>query len=157
MLVRCSSFLLQFCTFQCFLCLCVSTTGLLRGSNVSHQIEWKALVPSAQYHQNFCVVLTRGHHVRHLHESPEVVSLSQQATCQEPLQGELVLSIPQSANLCVTAHPDTSCNQVFANRIPSSAQEHFSTLAVRLRIIQRTHATHMMTLHSVWMQSNHLI
>ena len=85
--------------------------GLLRGSNVSHQIQKKAPVPSAQYHQNFCVALTRGYHVRQLHQCPEIVSLSQQTTwCQVPLQEELV-----SANLCDTAHPDTSCNQVFAN------------------------------------------
>ena len=102
--------------------------GLLRGVNVSHQIQKKAPVPWAQRRQDFCVALTRGHHVRRLHQCPEVVSLSQQSTsCQIPLQGKFVPCIPQSANLCDTAHPDTSCNQMFANRIPSSAQEHFST------------------------------
>ena len=104
--------------------------GLLRGLNVSHQIQKKAPVPSAQCHQNFCVAVTRDHHVRHPHQCPEVVSLTRRASsCQVPLQGRLVLCTPQSANLCDTAHPDTSYKQVFASRIPSSTKEHFSTLA----------------------------
>ena len=77
-------------------------------------------MPSAQCRQNFCVALTRGHHVRHLHQCPEVASLSQQATsCLVPSEVELVLCIPQSANLCDIEYPDTSCTQVFANRLPS--------------------------------------
>ena len=50
--------------------------GLLRSSNVSHQIQKRVPVPSAQYRQSFCVALTRDHHVRHLHQCPEVVSLT---------------------------------------------------------------------------------
>ena len=47
------------------------------------------------------------------------------------------------ANLCDIAHADTSCNQVFANRIPSPAPEHFSTLANSTQDHPtETHATH---------------
>ena len=46
-----------------------------------------------------------------------------------PLEEELVLCIPQSANLCDIEYPDTSGTQVFAIRLPSWALEHFSTLA----------------------------
>ena len=45
--------------------------------------------------------------------------------------------------LCDVAHPDRSCNQVFANHIPSSAQEHFSTLASSTQDHPTdSHATH---------------
>ena len=41
--------------------------------------------------------------------APVSRSLSQQATsCQVPSEEELLLCIPQSANLCGIAHPDTS-------------------------------------------------
>ena len=95
----------------------------------------RVLVPSAQYRhsqqvslhclENLCVALTRGLRAHRLHQCPEVSSSSQLATSgQVPLQGELFLCILQSANLRDTESPDTSCNQVFANRIPSSEQEH---------------------------------
>ena len=45
----------------------------------------------------------------------------------------------QSANLSDIQHPEPSCNHVFANRIPSSALEHFSTLA---GLPTDSHATH---------------
>ena len=86
----------------------------------SRFVQKRVPVPSAQCRQSFCVAMTRGHHVRHLHQCPEVVSLSRQATwCQVPSKEELVLCIPQSANLCDITHPDTSCTQVFASRLPS--------------------------------------
>ena len=80
--------------------------------------------------QSFCVALTRDHHGRHPHQCPEVVSLTRRATsCLVPLEEELVLCIPQSPNLCDIECPDTSCTQVFANRLSSGALEHFPTLA----------------------------
>ena len=57
---------------------------------------------------NSFTALTRDHHVRHLHQCPEVVSLTRQATsCLVPSEEELVLCIPQSANLCGIEYPDT--------------------------------------------------
>ena len=94
--------------------------GLLRGLNVAHQIQKRVPVPSAQCRQSFCVALTRDHHVRHLHQCPEVVSLTRQATtCLVPSEEELVLCIQESANLCDIEYPDTSYTQVFANRLQS--------------------------------------
>ena len=104
--------------------------GLLRGLNVSHQIQKSVPVPPSQSRQNFCVALTRGHHVRHLHQCPGVVSLTRRATsCLVLLEEELVLCIPQSASLCDIEYPDTPSTQVFVNRLPSWAPQHFSTLA----------------------------
>ena len=85
-------------------------------------------MPSAQCRQSFCVVLTRDHHVRHLHQCPEIVSLTRRATsCPVPSEKELILCIPQSANICDIEYPDTS------------ALEHFSSLAGFTEVIQRTH------------------
>ena len=73
-----------------------------------------------QCRQSFCVVLTGGHRVRHVHQCPEVVSLTRQTSmCLVPSEEVLVLCIPQSANLCGIEHFDTSCTQVFANRLAS--------------------------------------
>ena len=78
--------------------------GLLRDLDVSHQIQKRIPVRS------FCV-LTRDHHVRHLHQCPGVYFVD--AT------GQLVLCIPQSASLNDIEYLDTSCTQVFANQLPS--------------------------------------
>ena len=61
---RCSTFLQHFGTCQSFFLPPHQHGGLLRGSNVSHQIQKKVPVPSAQCRQNYCVALTRDHHVR---------------------------------------------------------------------------------------------
>ena len=77
-------------------------------------------------------------------------------SCQVPLAGELFFNIGQISNHCDTAYPDTSCNQVFGSRIPSSALEHLSTRANSTSGSYNTPLT-MMTLHPVGMQSNHFI
>ena len=71
-------------------------------------------------------------------------SSSQLATsCRVPLQGELFLFILQSANLCDTARPDTFCNQVSSNRIPSPAPEPLSPRTNSTRDHPKdSHATH---------------
>ena len=62
--------------------------------------RFKAFSASASAcRQSFCVVLTRGHHVRHLYQCPEVVSLTRQATsCRVPSEEERFLCTPQSVN-----------------------------------------------------------
>ena len=55
------------------------------------------------------------------------VAVATRPSCQVPLQGDLVLCIPQSANLCNTAHRDTSCNQVRQSHSVISARALFNS------------------------------
>ena len=82
-----STFLQHFGTF---LCLRVSTADCSRIRTFHTRSRRGFLCLFASF-------LTRDHHVRH----PKVVSLTRQATsCLELSEEELVLCIPQSANLC---------------------------------------------------------
>ena len=66
---------------------------------------------------------------RHLHQCPQVVSLTRQATSfLAPQEEELVLCSLQSADIC-DEYLDTSCTQVFSPIDFRALSVHFSTLA----------------------------